>query len=61
MLTNAGYVIDTNKLTTNVLVGDGETVVLGGLYEDSRLNSVSKVPLLGDIPLMGGLFRSKSN
>lgn len=61
MLTNAGYVIDTNKLTTNVLVGDGETVVLGGLYEDSRLNSVSKVPLLGDIPFMGGLFRSKSN
>lgn len=60
-LTDAGYVIDTNQLTTNVLVGDGETVVLGGLYEDSRLNSVSKVPLLGDIPIMGALFRSKGS
>lgn len=60
-LTDAGYVIDTNKLTTNVLVGDGETVVLGGLYEDTRLNSVTKVPFLGDIPLLGSLFRNKSN
>lgn len=60
-LTNAGYAIDTNKLTTNVLVGDGETVVLGGLYEDTRLSGVSKVPLLGDIPLVGGLFKSKNN
>lgn len=61
LLTSAGYVIDTNKLTTNVLVGNGETVVLGGLYEDSRINSVSKVPLLGDIPYLGNLFRNKSN
>lgn len=61
LLTSAGYVIDTNKLTTNVLVGDGETVVLGGLYEDSRINSVSKVPVLGDIPYLGNLFRNKSN
>lgn len=60
-LTNAGYVIDTNNLTTNVLVGDNETVVLGGLYEDTSINSSSKVPLLGDVPALGKLFRSKGN
>lgn len=58
-LTDAGYAIDTNKLTTNVLVNDGETVVLGGLYEDTKTNSVDKVPVLGDIPFLGKLFQSK--
>ena len=58
-LTDAGYAIDTNKLNTNVLVNDGETVVLGGLYEDSSNNTVNKVPLLGDIPGVGHLFKNK--
>lgn len=59
-LTDAGYAIDTNQLITNVLVNDGETVVLGGLYEDTKTNSVEKVPVLGDIPFLGKLFQSKS-
>lgn len=60
LLTDAGYAIDTNQLITNVLVNDGETVVLGGLYEDTKTNSVDKVPVLGDIPFLGKLFQSKS-
>lgn len=60
-LTSAGYAINTNKLNTNVLVSDGETVVLGGLYEDNTTNTVNKVPLLGDIPVVGGLFKNKVN
>lgn len=59
--TSAGYVIDTNTLETNVLVGNGETVVLGGFYENSRINGVTRVPFLGDLPGVGGLFRNKSN
>lgn len=60
-LTDAGYAIDTNQLTTNVLVNNGETVVLGGLYEDSKTNTVQKVPVLGSMPVIGKLFRSKGN
>lgn len=59
-LTDAGYAIDTNQLITNVLVNDGETVVLGGLYEDTKTNTVEKVPFLGDIPFLGKAFQSKS-
>lgn len=58
-LTSAGYAIDTNQLDTNVLVGDGETVVLGGLYETSKSNSVDKVPVIGSIPVLGNLFKNK--
>ena len=59
VLTNAGYVINTNSLDTNVLVGSGETVVLGGFYENTRTSDTSKVPLLGDAPAVGKLFRSQ--
>ncbi len=52
--------IDTSSLDTQVLVNNAETVVLGGIYEQERKESVSKVPLLGDIPLLGYLFRSKT-
>ncbi len=50
----------TNKrtITTSVLVEDGEILVLGGLISDDLRDQVSKVPLLGDIPLLGWLFRS---
>ncbi|HET6725496.1 MAG TPA: type IV pilus secretin PilQ, partial [Gammaproteobacteria bacterium] len=49
--------IDTREVKTQVLVNNGDTVVLGGIYETSRTQSVHKVPLLGDIPLLGFLFR----
>ncbi|MEP4486084.1 MAG: type IV pilus secretin PilQ [Halioglobus sp.] len=53
--------IDTTELTTQVLVGNGETVVLGGVFRTEDLNSVSKVPFLGDIPYIGALFRQERN
>ncbi len=53
----------TNKreIKTEVLVSDGETIVLGGLIRDEETVGVNKVPLLGDIPGLGVLFRSKSH
>lgn len=53
--------IDTRSVETQVLVKDGQTVVLGGIYETERRETINKVPLLGDIPGVGNLFRSKSN
>lgn len=50
--------IDTRGLTTQVLVNNGDTVVLGGVYQTTRSTSVRKVPLLGDIPGLGILFRN---
>jgi type IV pilus assembly protein PilQ len=50
--------IDTNKVNTQVLVENGGTVVIGGVYSQTQSNGVSKVPLLGDIPVLGYLFRS---
>jgi type IV pilus assembly protein PilQ len=52
--------IDTREITTQVLVNDGQTVVLGGIMETERRDTVNKVPYLGDIPGLGVLFRSKS-
>jgi len=55
--------IDKRQVTTNVLVNNGETVVLGGVFEQTKIDSAQKVPLLGDLPLLGYLFRTdkKSN
>lgn len=53
-----GIAINTNRVATNVLVNDGETVVLGGIFQNQTGNTVTKVPLLGDIPLVGSLFRN---
>ncbi len=50
--------IDTRKVETQVLVKDGQTVVLGGIYETERRETINKVPFLGDIPVAGRLFRS---
>jgi type IV pilus assembly protein PilQ len=50
--------IDTRSVETQVLVNDGQTVVLGGIYETERRDSVTKVPWLGDLPGVGALFRS---
>ena len=52
--------IDTRAVETQVLVDNGQTVVLGGIYETEQANRVTKVPFLGDIPLLGALFRSTS-
>jgi type IV pilus assembly protein PilQ len=59
---NGGSVpaIDKRELATQVVVNDGETVVLGGVYETELRNTVNKVPGLGNIPGLGYLFRSKS-
>jgi len=51
-------VIDTRSLNTSVLVDNGQTVVLGGIYEISKTDNINKVPWLGDIPGVGFLFRS---
>ena len=53
--------IDTRSVETQVLVSDGQTVVLGGIYETERRETVNKVPWLGDIPGLGFLFRSTNN
>jgi type IV pilus assembly protein PilQ len=53
--------IDTRTITTQVLVNNGETVVLGGVYEIETLDSETKVPWLGDIPVIGALFRSRTH
>ena len=52
--------IDTREITTQVLVNDGQTVVLGGILETERRDTVNKVPFLGDVPGLGYFFRSKS-
>lgn len=52
--------IDTRKLDTQVLIRSGDTVVLGGVFQRTTNSSTSKVPLLGDIPLLGFLFRNDS-
>jgi type IV pilus assembly protein PilQ len=57
---NGGVVpsIDTTELTTQVLVGNGETVVLGGVFKNEETNQIQKVPVLGDMPGVGSLFKS---
>ena len=47
------------KSQTNVLVPDSDTFVIGGLFDDSQINSTSGVPVLKDIPILGALFRDK--
>lgn len=49
--------IDVTELNTQVLVGNGQTVVLGGIFQTENSESVSKIPVLGDIPYLGRLFR----
>ena len=51
----------TNELTTNVIVRDGQTVVLGGLFRESTQSARKQVPLLGDIPLVGKAFRGQED
>jgi type IV pilus assembly protein PilQ len=53
--------IDTRQIQTQVLVGDGQTVVLGGILETTKSYAANKVPWLGDIPILGNLFKSTTN
>ncbi|MEN8320853.1 type IV pilus secretin PilQ [Acinetobacter junii] len=52
--------INKNTIDTNVVVDNGETVVLGGIFEQENINSQTKVPFLGDLPYVGKLFRRES-
>lgn len=58
-LTPAGYAIDTKHVNTQVLVEDGGTVMIGGIFETSEQADEYKVPWLGDIPVLGYLFKNQ--
>jgi len=57
--TAAGPAIDTKNVQTQVLVENGGTVVLGGIFEQTETTTITKVPLLGDVPVLGALFRNR--
>lgn len=59
-LTPAGYAINTKHIATQVLIENGGTVVIGGIFSMSETEDVTKVPFLGDIPGLGNLFRTKT-
>ncbi|SHE80395.1 type II and III secretion system protein [Thermomonas hydrothermalis] len=52
--------IARREVNTAVLVDDGQTVVIGGVYEFSDTTDISKVPFLGDVPILGNLFKNKN-
>jgi general secretion pathway protein D len=56
----AGLITSKRSLDTNVLVDDGQIIVLGGLIDDNMQDSIEKVPGLGDIPIIGNLFQYKT-
>ena len=56
--TTSGYAIDTKHVKTKVLVENGGTVVIGGIFSQDERYSVNKVPLLGDIPIIGNVFKN---
>ncbi|KNZ32248.1 MAG: secretin [Methylibium sp. NZG] len=58
--TSAGFAIDTKHVKTQVLVENGGTVVIGGIFEQADRDEVVKVPFLGDIPFLGNLFKTRS-
>ncbi|TVV41882.1 type IV pilus secretin PilQ [Thalassolituus sp. C2-1] len=60
-LTPAGPSINTNAVETQVLVDNGETVVLGGIFRSEEVTAISKTPFFGDLPLIGALFRYNSH
>lgn len=59
--TTAGPAIDTKQITTQVLVENGGTVVIGGIYTQDKRETVTKVPLLGDVPVVGFLFKNRAS
>jgi len=60
-LGTADTVTNKRTITTNVMVGDGQLLILGGLMDDNFGITNRKVPLLGDLPILGGLFRNRNN
>ena len=58
--TASGILINTKHVKTQVLVENGGTVVIGGIFEQTEQEDVTKVPLLGDVPFVGALFRTKT-
>ena len=60
MKTEQGYAIDTKSLSSEVTVENGGTAIIGGIFQTTEREDEVKVPLLGDIPLIGALFRHKS-
>jgi len=60
MKTEQGYAIDTKSLSSEVTVESGGTVIIGGIFQTTERKDEVKIPLLGDIPLIGHLFRHKS-
>ena len=58
--TGDAVAIDTQEIKTQVLVENGETIVLGGIFQQTSSDGVSKVPLFGDLPVVGALFRNSS-
>ncbi len=52
--------VDTRSVTTQVLVDNGDTVVLGGIFEQTKREDVEKVPFFGDLPYLGWLFKTTS-
>lgn len=59
-LTSAGFAIDTKHINTSVLVENGGTVVIGGIYAETTKEDETRVPVLGDLPVLGNLFKSKA-
>ncbi|WP_348943980.1 type IV pilus secretin PilQ [Chitinibacter sp. FCG-7] len=59
--TISGPAINTKQIKTKVLVENGGTVVIGGIYLEEGKNTVTQVPLLGDIPMVGNLFKNRTN
>ncbi|KXI29189.1 type IV pilus secretin PilQ [Paraglaciecola hydrolytica] len=58
--TGPAVAIDTQEISTQVLVENGETIVLGGIFQQTTSDDVTKVPLLGDLPILGHLFKNTS-
>lgn len=58
--TGPAVAIDTQEISTQVLVENGETIVLGGIFQQTTTNDITKVPLLGDLPILGNLFKNSS-
>jgi len=55
-----GYSIKTKEVDSDVLVDNGGTVVIGGIYEQEESDSTTRVPFLGDLPYVGFLFKTKT-
>ena len=59
-LTTAGFAIDTKHIKTEVLVENGGTVVIGGIYAEQTKDDETRVPLLGELPVIGNLFKTRA-